>query len=138
LDNDPSFCELSDESEDFEMYVNDQDYQIVAKKPSTSGKNSNRNKSIMSPKVSAALDRTNTFIRKSTVIITFVRNESACSKSKTVLSKSTVHRYRQRRRPEIAEQIKAEFRASKCIVHWNGKLLPDATRVDTGKVDRYY
>jgi len=91
---------------------------------------------IVSEKVSAVLDRTNTSIRTSTMILASVVNEVGCSTSSTVLSRSTVHRQRQHHRRETAEQIKKNCKPSKCVVHWDGKLLPDMTGVDTNKVDR--
>ena len=39
-------------------------------------------------------------------------------------------------RREAAKQIKNEFQASKSVVHWDNKLLPDITSVDTNHVDR--
>ena len=51
-----------------------------------------RRKRIISESVTAVLDRTNTSIRKSTMIIASVLNEAGCSSSSAVLSKSTIHR----------------------------------------------
>jgi hypothetical protein len=70
------------------------------------------------------------------MIIASVVNEVGCSTSAAVLSKSTLHRQRQLRRREAAERIKADFCASKSVVHWDGKLLPDVTGDDTSHVDR--
>lgn len=91
---------------------------------------------VMTPRVSAVLDRTNTSVRTSTMIIASMVNEIGCSMSSAILSKSTVHRQRQKFRREAAKQIKDDFRASKSVVHWDGKLLPDITGVDTEQVDR--
>lgn len=63
-------------------------------------------------------------------------NEVGCSTSSTILSKSTIHRQRLKFRCEAATQIKDDFRPSKAVVHWDGKLLPDLTGVDTEQVDR--
>ncbi|CAH0562945.1 unnamed protein product [Brassicogethes aeneus] len=90
-------------------------------------------KRIISSKVSAVLDRTNTSIRKSTMILASVINEAGCSTSSAVLSKSTVHR-RQKRRREAAQIIKDNYQATKSVVHWDGKLLADVTGDD--KVER--
>lgn len=92
--------------------------------------------SIITQKVAAVLDRTNTSIRTSTMIMASLVNEIGSSTSEVVLSKSTVHRQRQQFRREEAEQIKDDFRAKKCIVHWDGKMLPDITGTDTKQVDR--
>ena len=91
----------------------------------------------MSNSVAAVLDRTGTSIRKSTMITASVLNEAGYAASSVVLSKSIFHRQRQKRRQEASEQIKEDYmsRLSKSVVHWDGKLLPDATD-QSGKVDR--
>ena len=95
-----------------------------------------RRTDFISQKVAAVLDRTNTSICTSTMIMASLVNEVGGSTSSAVLSKSTVHRQQQRMRSEAAEQIKDEFHASKSVVHWGDMLLPDMTGVDTKKVDR--
>jgi len=60
------------------------------------------------------------------MILPSVINDSGCSTSSSVLSKSTVHRVRQKCRREAAENIKE---ASESVVHWDGKLLPDITGI---------
>ena len=89
---------------------------------------------MVTPKVAAVLDRTNTSIRTATMIIASVINEVGCSTSPAILSKSTIHRQRYKWRHAV--QIKDDFRASKSVVLWDGKLLPDITGVDTEQVDR--
>ena len=86
-----------------------------------------RRKRIISESVTAVLDRTNTSIRKSTMLIASVLNEAGCSSASAVLSKSTIHRRRQRCRSESARQIKQNYTAAKCVVHWDGKTLPDVS-----------
>ena len=86
-----------------------------------------RRKNLISPSISAVLDRTNTSIRKSTMILASVVNEAGCSTSSVPLSKSTVHRHRQRRREEAAKEIKANYNTTKSVVHWDGKMLPDVS-----------
>ena len=70
------------------------------------------------------------------MIIASVVNEAGCSTSSAVLSKSTVHRQRQRLRREVAEKVKDDFNASKSVVHWDGKLMRDFTGDDFNQVDR--
>jgi hypothetical protein len=70
------------------------------------------------------------------MILASVVNEVGCSTSSAILSKSTIHRQRLKFRCEAATQIKDDFRPSKAVVHWDGKLLPDLTGVDTEQVDR--
>ena len=84
---------------------------------------------IISPKVAAVLDRTNTSIRKSTMILASAFNEAGVPISETIFSKSTMHRHRQRRRQQAADLIKENYVPSKSIVHWDGKLLTDVTGV---------
>lgn len=91
---------------------------------------------IISPTVSAVLDRTNTSIRKSAMILASVVNEAGSSTSSAVLSKSTVHRQRQLFRQESADKIKANYYPVKSVVHWDGKLLPDVTGEESDHVDR--
>lgn len=92
---------------------------------------------ILSPHISNVLDRTNSSIRKSTAIIASVINEAGCSTSATVLSKSTVHRQRQKIRQEIAEGIQERYQVNKSVVHWDSKLLPDTNDDgNSGMVDR--
>jgi len=57
---------------------------------------------IVSPTVSAVLDRTNTSIRKSTMVLASVVNQAGASTSSVVLSKRTVHRQWQLFRKESA------------------------------------
>jgi len=81
---------------------------------------------IMSPSVCAVLDRTNVSVRKATMVVASVLNEAdGPSTSSTVLSKSTVHRRRKKQREATAAEIKEHFSHSKCVVHWDGKLMQD-------------
>ena len=91
---------------------------------------------VISPTVSAVLDRTNTSIRKSAMSLASVVNEAGSSTSSVVLSRSTVHRQRQLFRQESADKIKASYCPVKSIVHWDGKLLPDVSGGEYDQVDR--
>jgi len=68
------------------------------------------------------------------MILASVLNEAGCSTSSVVLSKSTVHRHRQRCRQDAAQKIKKDYHASKCVVHWDSKLVPD--NIQLSVVDR--
>ena len=94
-----------------------------------------KQKSIISPNVAATLDRTNTSVRKSSMIIASVIN-CAGSTPSGVMSKSTIHRQRKSARQQIAQSIKEQFQPVKGVVHWDGKLLPDIGGSDGGQVDR--
>lgn len=109
---------------------------FTAKPPRAGNK---RKRDVVSQKVAAVLDRTNTSIRTSTMILASLVNQVGCSTTAVVLSKSSVHRQRQRMRQQGAKEIKADFQASKSVVHWDSKLLPDLTGVavaSTSKVER--
>ena len=116
----------------------DQDYLVTttSNAASSTDKPPRKRQVIVSQRVSAALDRTNTSIRSSTMILASLVNEVGCSTSSAVLSKSTVHRQRQRCRREAAQQIKEDFVACKSVVHWDGKMMSDFTGDDTTHVDR--
>jgi len=47
----------------------------------------------------------------------------------------TVHRLLKHNRRGAAEQIRKNCWPSKCVIHWDGKLMPNVTGVDTNKVD---
>ncbi|GBN61026.1 hypothetical protein AVEN_121270-1 [Araneus ventricosus] len=78
------------------------------------------------------------------MIIASILNEEGCSSPMTsdpsvksvVLSKSTVHRERQRIRCETDEQIKTQFIALKSVFHRDDKLFPDLSAKSTGKIGR--
>jgi len=62
------------------------------------------------------------------MILASVINEAGdSSESHSLPSKSTVHCRRQNLRKEAAQQIKELYKATKSVVHWDGKLLPDVT-----------
>lgn len=91
---------------------------------------------IVTSTVAAVLDRTNTSVRKSAMILASAVNEAGCSVSSVVLSKSSVHRHRQQLRKVSAREIQSTYRASKCVVHWDSKLLPEVTGEGDVVVDR--
>ena len=90
---------------------------------------------IISPKVNAVLDRTNTSVRKASMIAASVLNTAGVPSSTVSLSKSTIHHQRQKQRQKSAQKIRQGFSSTKSVVHWDGKLLPD-TDESTQLVDR--
>ena len=90
---------------------------------------------IISLKVNAVLDRTNTSVRKASMITASVLNKVGVPARTVSLSKSTIHRQRQKQRQKSAQQIRQGFSSTKSVVHWDGKLLPDADE-STQLVDR--
>ena len=90
---------------------------------------------IISPKVSAVLDRTNTSVRKASMITASVLNKVGVPANTVSLSKSSIHRQRQKQRYKSAKDNRQGFSSTKSVVHWDGKLLPD-TDESTQLVDR--
>jgi hypothetical protein len=93
-------------------------------------------RTVITPKVSAVLDRTNTSVRTATMILASVVNEVGCSISSAILSKSIIHPQRLKYCCEAATKITDDFRPIKAVGHWDDKLLPDLTGTDTDQVDR--
>ena len=90
---------------------------------------------IISPKVNAVLDRTNTSVRKVSMVAASVLNTAGVPSSTVALSKSTINRQRQKQRHKSAQEIRQRFSSTKYFVHWDGRLLPD-TDESTQLVDR--
>ena len=61
---------------------------------------------IISPRVITALDRTNTSVRKASMIAASVLNEAGVHASTVTLSKSTIHLDIQQQRQKTAQQIR--------------------------------
>ncbi|KAI6658846.1 hypothetical protein LOD99_15171 [Oopsacas minuta] len=64
-----------------------------------------------------------------------VLNTAGVPSSTVSLSKSTIHRQRQKQRQKSAQEIRQGFSSTKSVVHWDGKLLPD-TDESTQLIDR--
>ena len=81
---------------------------------------------IMSPEVCLALDRTKISDRKATYLIAAATYNIEIKLKKTVLSRQSIRRCRQKAREEVACNIKEKFKVqSKLVVQWDGKHLPD-------------
>ena len=63
-------------------------------------------------------------------------NKAGSSISSTVLSKSTVHRRRQKQRENTGTAIKEAYVPSACVVHWDSKLMPECSEKSRDIVDR--
>ena len=70
------------------------------------------------------------------MILTSAVNVAGGSLSSVVLSKTSVHRHREQLCQTAARKIQATYEASKCVVHWGSKLLPDVTGEGDAVVDR--
>ena len=95
-----------------------------------------KRKRILSPSVCAVLDRFNTSVQKGTMVMASVINRAGSSTSSTVLSKSTIHRQRQRQREKTGTAIKENYVPATCIVHWDSKLMPESSNKSPDIVDR--
>ena len=69
------------------------------------------------------------------MIAASVLNTAGVPSGTVSLSKSTIHRQRQKQRQKSAQEIRQGFSSTKSVVHWDGKLLPD-TDESTQLVDR--
>lgn len=128
---DPDSSVTTDDSRETESdEAEDQAYEPPVKVAST-----RESAAVLSPKLAATLDRTNTSVRSSTMIIASVVNEAADTPL-TLPSKSTVHRHRQQLRCQSATRIKQQYKPTKSVVHWDGKLISDITDSARHSVDR--
>ena len=59
------------------------------------------------------------------MITASVLNTAGIPASTVSLSKSSIHRQRQKQRQKSAQEIRHGFSTTKSVVHWDGKLLPD-------------
>ena len=69
------------------------------------------------------------------MITASVLNTAGVPASTVSLSKSSIHRQRQKQRQKSAQEIRQGFSSTKYVVHWDGKLLPD-TDESTQLVER--
>ena len=84
----------------------------------------------LSQKVAAVLGYTNTSVRKSAMIMASVLNEAGSSSS--VMSRGTIRRRRQKRRVELANEIRSDYDTHDkvhCTLGW--KLLPDVAGAES-------
>ena len=89
---------------------------------------------LQSPTFTAALDRTNTSLRKAMHIVAPALAAAGVELKSVTLSRSSLHRSRHQLRKDLSAEIKENFRPeTPLIVHFDGKFLSDA---DGGKSDR--
>ena len=103
-------------------------------KPSASGTRGRHN--ILTPEMSAALDRTGVSDRDATYLLSqCVKQMGSKQLSEVAVNRESIRRTRKAHRETEAMKIKSQFEGeSVLIVHWDGKLLPDIT--GDSKVDR--
>jgi len=109
--------ETTDDTAEDSDKESDVDFVSTVTGSGVSGNKTKRQR-IISPTVSAVLDRTNTSIRKSTMVLASVVNQAGASTLSVVLSKSTVHRQRQLFLKESAQKITEQYCEVRCTLGW--------------------
>ncbi len=96
---------------------------------------SSRPSNIITPELSAALDRTKTSDRNATYVLAATMQSLGQDPQKFVLNKESIRLARRQHRENIATDIRASFSPDVPLtVHWDGKILPALTSKET--VDR--
>ena len=127
--NEEAATNISDSTDEYkETESNEDEFStdkpFIASTPPTT----KRRKTVLSTKLAATLDRTNTSVQNATMIMASVINKAGDSfLSHSLPPKSTVHRCRQNLRKVASRHIKESYKASTSVVHWDGKLIPDVT-----------
>lgn len=117
-------------SSDSSATVSDSDSGAIQYTP----KRSCRAKNIVTPDLTAALDRAKVSDRSAVYVLSAAASALGHSSSNLAINRSSIRRSRRIQRKEIAEDIRRTYESStSLIVHWDGKLLPDD---DKQKVDR--
>lgn len=81
---------------------------------------------VVSPSVSAALDRTKISDRNAAYIHTATAQSLGHNVKYLALNRSTIKRQREHHRSQLAKALKKEFHANvSLVVHWDGKLMAD-------------
>lgn len=90
---------------------------------------------VMTPELSAALDRAKVTNRNATFILAAAYKSLGIDLSTLNLSYSTIYRGRIKFRTDMAKDLKKEFHIEdRYVVHWDGKILCDIA--NTKSVDR--
>ena len=85
-------------------------------------------KSVMTPVLAAALDRTKLSDRKATFVLAAAAQSLGHDVNDYSINRSSIHRQREQIREELAKNLKSEFRPTvPLVVHWDGKMLSDLT-----------
>jgi len=94
---------------------------------------------VVTPKVAAALDRTNTSDRKAAHIFSAMGSTGQLKEDveELIISPSAIRRARMKHRKLFSSEVRATFDpAVPLIVHWDGKIMDNFTGLERGKVDR--
>ncbi|KAG0721222.1 hypothetical protein GWK47_006496 [Chionoecetes opilio] len=112
-----------------------EEQDVIASPPPKRSRRAPSQKKIISPQVSAALDRTNISDRKAAHVLLPFAEELGANTRELSLSASTINRQRKRHRQEKAAELKEKFAPDVPLtLHWDGKLMPSLT--NEGVVDR--
>jgi len=133
-DSDPSTSNIEemregreeDEHEDIYTYL-EEDIPIPA--PSSVEPHSKRARTnIVTPQLTAALDRAKLSDRNAALILTEAASTFNCDVRDVNINRSSIRRQRKLCRSRLAVSIKNEFSVDpQLVVHWDGKLLQDLT-----------
>ena len=115
-----------DDSESEELMINSPHIQEESIIDPRLAKRSRGRISIVSPSVSAALDRTKTSDRKAAYILAATAQSLGHNVEDLALNRSTIKRQREYHRSRLAKALKKEFHVNvPLVVHWDGKLMAD-------------
>ena len=85
-------------------------------------------KEVLSPNLSAALDRTKTTDRMATYTIAKTAQSLGHNVSELILNRSTIRRKRIEHRSTKSLEVQSNFKPNSClVVHWDSKLMKDIT-----------
>ena len=123
-ENEEAATNISDSTDEDEETESNED-ESSTDKPFTASAPSTikQRKTVLSTKLAATLDCTNTSVQNATMIMASVINACDSCLSHSLLSKSTVYRCRQNLRKEAAQHIIESYEATTSVVHWDGKLI---------------
>lgn len=92
-------------------------------------------RTILTPEVTFALDRTNVSDRDATIIMAATVKSCGIPLETVNICPSTIRRQRIKNRKKFGENLKENFKAPDATtLHWDGKLLPEMT--GSSKVER--
>jgi len=92
-------------------------------------------KTVVTPELAAALDRTKVSDRKALFVVAETAKSLGHDVASLALNRSSLRRQRLEYRSEVSTRLKAEFQSGiPLVIHWDGKLIQDLTSKE--KVDR--
>src|SRR5258705_5919674 len=92
-------------------------------------------KTVVTPQLAAALDRSKMSDRKATFVIAETAKSFGKNIDDLAINRDTIRRYRVAHRAKRAASLKSEFQGGvPLVIHSAGKLIPDLTGIE--KVDR--